>query len=479
MATQSLERKQRPALMLLCLAQFVLVLDFAIVNVALPTIKTSLDFTSGQLPWVVGAYALFFGGFLLVGGRAGDIFGRKRMFVTGLAIFAIASLAGGLATEPIVLIIARSLQGLSAAAVSPAVLALIGAGYAEGEARNHAMGVFGAVSSAGFTGGVLFGGILTQYFGWRAVMFVNVPACIALVVMAIRRIQDDRPSVRQGKIDIPGAFLVTAGMCSIIYALTVAADQGWSSTQVVWPAGIGVALLVAFVILQAKLVNPLMPLDLFRSRSVTGGNLIAFLSGGVMAISTFFFTLYMHSLGYSAIKTGLAFFPQAFIVILASLPVVRMTDKFGARPVLTGGGVFLVVGSLLLSRAPADGSFLLNILPGGLLIGIGVTVMMITTAVAATSGVEARRMGLASGVYNSFRQLGVGLCLAAGVAIASAAQTGASIDSIRAGFTVSTVLSVSIVAAALLVLPRLVPSKASQQIPAHGKEMATAAVAAE
>jgi len=453
MTTQHTSPKQNSILLLLCLAQFVLVLDFAIVNVALPSIQSNLDFTPGQLPWVVGAYALFFGGFLLVGGRAGDLFGRKRMFVAGLAVFGLASLVGGASPTPMILVASRALQGLSGAAVSPAVLALIGSNYPEGGARNKAMGVFGAVSSAGFTGGVLFGGILTEYLTWRAVMFVNVPVCLALVVVAARKIADDRVSNREAGIDILGAILVTGGMCSIIYALTIAADSGWTSSSVLRAVGLGVLMLIAFVALQAKLANPLMPLDLFKNRSVTGGNLIAFLSGGVMAISTFFFTLYMHTLGYSAIKTGLAFFPQAFIVVLASLPVVKMTDKYGARAVLIAGGILLVGGTLLMTLVSADGTFLVNILPGGLFIGAGVTVMMIATAVAATSGVESQRMGLASGVYNSFRQLGVGLCLSTGVAIAQIDDSSPSVESIQTGFMVAAILAVGIVLSSLMLPP--------------------------
>ena len=322
-----------------------------------------------------------------------------------------------------------------------------------GVARDKTRGVFGAGSCAGFAGGLLFGGILTEYLTWRAVMFVNVPVCLALVVVAARKIADDRVSNREAGIDILGAILVTGGMCSIIYALTIAADSGWTSSSVLRTVGLGVLMLVAFVALQAKLANPLMPLDLFKNRSVTGGNLIAFLSGGVMAISTFFFTLYMHTLGYSAIKTGLAFFPQAFIVVLASLPVVKMTDRYGARAVLIAGGILLVGGTLLMTLVSADGTFLVNILPGGLFIGAGVTVMMIATAVAATSGVESQRMGLASGVYNSFRQLGVGLCLSAGVAIAQIDDSSPSVDSIRTGFMVAAILAVGIVLSSLMLPP--------------------------
>ncbi|GAA3414979.1 MFS transporter [Streptosporangium vulgare] len=249
--------KKPPPLLLLCLAQFMLTLDFAIVNVALPWIRTDLSFTAGALPWVVGAYALFYGGFLLLGGRVGDIIGRKRMFVWGLAIFTIASLVGGFATGSIVLIVARALQGLSAAAVAPAVLAMIGADFPEGEPRAKAMGVFGAVSSVGFAGGVLAGGVLTEVFGWRAVMFINVPVGIAMVVRAAIRLDDDSVRTRSARIDVPGAVLVTASMCAIAYALTIASDEGWGTAGVLIPLIAGVALLAVFLFVQTRVSAPL------------------------------------------------------------------------------------------------------------------------------------------------------------------------------------------------------------------------------
>jgi EmrB/QacA subfamily drug resistance transporter len=450
---------RRPPLLLLCLAQFMLTLDFAIVNVALPWIRTDLEFSSGGLPWVVGAYALFYGGFLLLGGRIGDVVGRKRMFVWGLGIFTLASLLGGFATEPLVLIVSRALQGLSAAAVAPAVLAMIGAGYPEGKERAKAMGIFGAVSSVGFAGGVLSGGVLTEVFSWRAVMFINVPVGLLMVLRASQRLADDRQQTRAARIDIPGAVLITAGMCSLAYALTVAADEGWGSAGVLVPLVGGVVLLGIFGYVQTRVATPLVPLSIFRNRGVTGGNLVAFLSGGVMSISTFFITLYLqHVLGFSAIKTGLAFFPQALVVVLASLPVALLTAKLGARPVLTVGALFLVAGSALLAVAPADGSFVVDVLPGGMLLGVGVTVMMISTAVAATSGLTGAQMGLASGLYNSNRQLGVGLCLGVAVTIASlagAAGESLSVTGIQRAFWLSTGLSVVIAIISAVVVPKL------------------------
>ncbi|GAB1822136.1 MFS transporter [Herbidospora sp. RD11066] len=448
------QENRKPALALLCMAQFVLVLDFAIVNVALPSIQQDLGFTDSALQWVVGAYALFFGGFLLVGGRLGDIVGRKRMFVGGLAVFTAASLVGGIATEPIVLIVARALQGLSAAMVSPAVLALIAGGYPEGKERAKAMGIFGAVASAGFTGGVLFGGVLTELFGWRAVMFVNVPVGVALVLRAIRRLDADHVTTRTQKIDIPGAILVTAGMCALTYALTTATDHGWSAPNVVYPLVGAAVLLAAFFVLQTRSANPLVPLSIFKIRGVVAGDSIAFLSGGVMSISTYFLTLYMqHGLGYSAIQTGVAFFPQAVVTILAAKFVADLTGRIGPRPVLIGGAAFLTAGSAWLLTVPVNGSYWLHVLPGGVLIGLGVTVMMISTAVAATTGVDGPRMGLASGLYNSLRQLGVGLLLAIAVTAAVPSTDPQNIGSYHVAFGISTVLSVLIAIIAAAVLP--------------------------
>ncbi|GAB4085423.1 DHA2 family efflux MFS transporter permease subunit [Myceligenerans cantabricum] len=447
----------RPPLLLLCLAQFMLVLDFAIVNVAMPSVQRDLGFSTGELPWIVGAYALFFGGFLLVGGRAGDLVGRRNLFLGGLAVFTLASLVGGFATTPIVLIVARAVQGLSAAAVSPAVLALIAEGFPEGGARTKAMGIFGAVSSAGFTGGVLLGGILTQVFGWQSVMFVNVPAGIALIAVAVRKIAPDHGRRGTQRIDFLGGFLVTASMCSAIYGFTVASEQGWDNSTVQVSLPLSVVLMAVFLVLESKIANPLVPLGIFRGRSVSGGDAISFLSGGVMSVTTFFTSLYMQQvLDYSAIGAGIAFFPQAFIVVVASLPVVKLTARYGPRLTLLGGGVLLAIGSLVMTRIVSDGSFWVHILPGGLLLGLGVTVMMITTAVSATSGVPGHLMGLASGVYNSSRQMGVALCLAVAVAAAGVGGYvgGVSVESLRIGFWITLGLSVAIAVIAVVVLPR-------------------------
>ncbi|WP_133912216.1 MFS transporter [Streptomyces sp. NBC_00582] len=467
----------RPPLLLLCTAQFMLALDFAIVNVALGGMQRDLGFTDSGLQWVVGAYALFYGGFLLLGGRAGDVIGRKRLFVAGLTVFTLASLVGGLATAPFVLVAARALQGLAAAAVSPAVLALIAAGFPEGKERVKAMGVFGAVSSAGFSGGVAAGGLLTEYISWRAVMLVNLPVGIVLVVLAARKLAADHHATRSTKLDIPGAILVTSAMCAFSYGLTVASDEGWSSTPVVASLTAGTVLLLAFLFVQTRVAAPLVPLSIFRNRSLSSGNGIAFLSGGVMSVSTFFITLYLQQvLHYSAVKTGLAFFPQAFTVFLASVPVIRLTERLGARHTLTIGGLLLAAGSALLAQVTASSSYLLVVLPGGVLLGLGVTVMMITTAVAATSGVAGPQMGLASGLYNSGRQLGVGLCLAVGVAlagIADGAVRAIPIDGFQSAFWFTGALSAGIVAVSVLGLRGTAVAQAAPR-PAPATEPVTA-----
>ncbi|MFH0241910.1 MFS transporter [Streptomyces sp. HK10] len=455
----------RPPLLLLCSAQFMLALDFAIVNVALGNMQRDLGFTDSGLQWVVGAYALFFGGFLLLGGRAGDVVGRKRLFVSGLSVFTLASLVGGLATDPFVLVAARALQGLSAAAVSPAVLALIAAGFPEGKERVKAMGVFGAVSSAGFSGGVAAGGLLTEYISWRAVMLVNLPVGIVLLALAARRLVADHHTTRSARLDLPGAVLVTSAMCAFSYGLTAASDTGWGSTNVLASLAAGTVLLIVFLVVQTRVSAPLVPLSIFRNRGVSSGNGIAFLSGGVMSVSTFFITMYLQQvLGYSAVKTGLAFFPQAFVVFLASVPVVRLTGKLGARNVLIGGGLLLVAGSVLLAQVTSGSSYLLVVLPGGVLLGLGVTVMMITTAVAATSGVAGPQMGLASGLYNSSRQLGVGLCLALGVVLAGMAQGAVRaipIGGFQAAFWFTAALSAGIVAVSAIGLRHMAGAPAA------------------
>ncbi|MGE7386867.1 MFS transporter [Streptomyces sp. NPDC004126] len=467
----------RPPLLLLCAAQFMLVLDFAIVNVALGAMQRDLGFSAGGLQWVVGAYALFYGGFLLLGGRAGDVFGRKRMFVTGLAVFTLASLVGGIASEPWVLVLARAVQGFSAAAVSPAVLAMIAGGFPEGPERVKAMGVFGAVSSAGFTGGVVAGGLLTEYLTWRAVMLVNVPVGIVLVALAAKRLLADHNATRSSRLDLPGAVLVTSAMCALTYGLTAASDKGWDATPVLASLGGGAALLIAFLIVQTKVSQPLVPLSIFRNRALSAGNGIAFLSGGVMSVSTFFITMFMQQvLGYSALKASMGFFPQAFVVFLFSLPVVKLTHRLGARNVLIAGGLLLALGSGLLAQVTADSSYLLGVLPGGVLIGLGVTVMMIATAIAGTSGVTGPQMGLASGLFNSSRQLGVGLCLALGVALAGVVHGTAAaipVSGFQAAFWFTTALSAAIAAVSVLGLRRTAVASA----PAHAAGQAAPAAA--
>ncbi|MFI8293052.1 MFS transporter [Streptomyces sp. ms191] len=464
----------RPPLLLLCSAQFMLVLDFAIVNVALGAMQRDLGFTASGLQWVVGAYALFYGGFLLLGGRAGDVFGRKRMFVAGLGIFTLASLVGGIATEPWQLVLARAVQGLSAAAVSPAVLAMIAGGFPEGPERVKAMGIFGAVSSAGFTGGVVAGGLLTEYLTWRAVMLVNVPVGIVLVALAARRLTADHRATRSSKLDLPGAILVTSAMCALTYGLTMASDRGWGSTPVLSSLIGGAVLLLAFLVVQTKVSEPLVPLSIFRNRALSSGNGIAFLSGGVMSVSTFFITMYMQQvLGYSALKASMGFFPQAFVVFLASLPVVKLTHKLGARTVLIIGGVLLALGSGLLAQVTADSSYALGVLPGGVLIGLGVTVMMISTAIAGTSGVSGPQMGLASGLFNSSRQLGVGLCLALGVAVAGVVHGTVAkipVSGFQNAFWFTTAISAAIVVVSVLGLRRTAVAAAAHAAPAAGGE---------
>ncbi|MEU9860974.1 MFS transporter [Streptomyces sp. NPDC047971] len=469
----------RPPLGLLCAAQFMLVLDFAIVNVALGAMQRDLGFTASGLQWVVGAYALFYGGFLLLGGRAGDVFGRKHMFVTGLAVFTIASLVGGIANEPWILVLARAVQGLSAAAVSPAVLAMIAGGFPEGPERVKAMGVFGAVSSAGFTGGVVAGGLLTEFLTWRAVMLVNVPVGILLVALAGRRLVADK-ATGSAKLDLPGAILVTSAMCALTYGLTEASDEGWGATSVLVSLGGGAALLIAFLIVQTRVSGPLVPLSIFRNRALSAGNGIAFLSGGVMSVSTFFITMYMQQvLDYSALRASMGFFPQAFVVFLASLPVVKLTHKLGARNVLIAGGVLLAAGAALLAQVTADSSYWLGVLPGGVLIGLGVTVMMISTAIAGTSGVSGPQMGLASGLFNSSRQLGVGIGLAVGVALAGVVH-GAKVATIpvsgfQSAFWFTTGLSVAIVVVSVLGLRRtaVASAHAAPAAPSGGEKKAT------
>ena len=345
---QQFERRRWIALALLAMAQFVVVLDASIVNVALPTIGSSLSFSQDDLSWVVNAYVLTFGGFLLLGGRLADLLGRRRVFMGGLVLFALASLAGGFAESEGALIAARAVQGLGAAILSPAALSIVTTTFRDGSERNKALGVWGAVAGAGGAAGVLLGGVLTEYVGWEWVLWVNVPIGIVAAALAPSLIAESRSESTTRAFDVAGAITVTAGLSLLVYGLVEAPNAGWGSGQTIGLLAGAVALLGAFVAVELRSAAPLVPFSIFRMRTLTGANVVGILTGASLFSMFFFISLYMQNvLGYSAIKAGLSYLPLAVSIILAAGVASQLVTRVGFKPVLATGMALISAGLLL------------------------------------------------------------------------------------------------------------------------------------
>jgi EmrB/QacA subfamily drug resistance transporter len=407
------------ALALLALAQFVVVLDASIVNVALPSIGTDLKFSQDDLSWVVNGYTLFFGGFLLLGGRMADLLGRRRLFMYGLALFAVASLAGGLASSPGMLIAARAVQGLGAALLSPAALSLVTVMFSEGAERNKALGVWGAVAGSGGAAGVLLGGILTEYAGWEWVLFVNVPIGLAAAALAPRLLPESRNTGAR-HFDIAGAVSVTAGLSLLVYTLVDANDAGWLSGQTLILGAISLGLLIAFYAIERASKAPLVPFAIFRRRTITGVNIVGLLVAMALFSMFFFISLYMQQvLGYSAIKSGLSYLPLAGGIIVSAGIASSLVTKFGFKPILVTGLVLTAIGLVWFAQVDVDGTYLGDILFPSLIAAVGLGFAFVPMTIGAVSGVEPHETGLASGLINTSQQIGGALGLAILAAIAN------------------------------------------------------------
>ena len=417
---QVLERRRWFGLMLLCMAQFVVVLDASIVNVALPSIGSALDFSQANLPWVVNAYVLTFGGFLLLGGRLADLLGRRRVFMAGLILFAIASLVGGFAQSEAWLIAARAVQGLGAAILSPAALSIVTTMFRDGAERNKALGVWGAVAGSGGAAGVLLGGVLTEWAGWEWVLWVNVPIGIAAAAIAPSLIAESRSESMTRSFDFAGAFSITAGLSLLVYALVDATDAGWGSTQTIGLLALSVALIAAFVVIELRSKAPLVPFRIFRLRTLTGANVVGLLVGASLFSMFFFISLYMQQvLGYSAIKAGLSYLPLALTIIVSAGVASQLVTRVGFKPVLLAGMAFIAAGLLWFSQVSVDGGYLSDILGPSLLAAIGLGLSFVPVTIAAVAGVEEREAGLASGLINTAQQVGGALGLAVLATIAT------------------------------------------------------------
>jgi EmrB/QacA subfamily drug resistance transporter len=407
-------RAKNLALMLLAMTQFVIVIDASIVNVALPSIGAHLHFSRDSLSWVVNAYTLTFGGFLLLGGRLADLLGRRRMFMVGLVLFSLASLGGGLAQSEAWLIIARAIQGLGAAIVSPAALSIITTTFAEGAERNRALGIWGAVAGAGGAAGVLLGGILTSGLSWRWVLFVNVPIGIAAAMLAPRLLLESRADDGTKGFDVPGAVTVTAGLALLVYAVVDAVNVGWGATSTLLRLGGAAALIVAFILIELRQSHPLLPFSIFRLRTLRGADIVGLLIGMSLFSMFFFISLYLQDvLHFSPIKAGLSYLPLSVGIILSAGAASQLVTRVGFKPVLIAGLLLIAVGLLWFSRVRAPGgSYMEDVLGPSILAALGLGFSFVPVTIAAVTGTKPQEAGLASGLINTSQQIGGALGLA-------------------------------------------------------------------
>ena len=419
------------ALALLCSAYFMVILDVSIVNVALPSIQEDLHFKPDDLQWVLSAYALTFGGFLLLGGRVADVLGRRVVFMGGVALFTLASLACGLSGSEGMLIGARAVQGLGAAILSPAALSIITTTFDEGSERNKALGIWGAMGGSGAAVGVLLGGILTKALGWEWIFFVNVP--IGAFVLATTRsiVKESRAGNATRHFDALGAVLVTSSLSLLVFALTQANRVGWGSAQTIGILIASAVLLAAFLAVELRSKAPLVPLGIFtRLRTLTGANVVSFLVGGLTFAMFFMLSLYMQQvLGLSALQTGAGYLAVALTAIVAAGVAQALVTKAGVKPVLITGVTLMGLGNLWFTQVSADGSYAVDLLPGFLAIGVGLGFSFVPMSIAALAGVVPQEAGLASGLFNTSQQIGGAL----GVALFSTVATNRTSDLLAEG----------------------------------------------
>lgn len=411
-------------LILLALAQFMVVLDISIVNVALPSIQRNFHMTDASLQWIVTAYTLTFGGFLLFGGRSADLFGRRRTFLAGVVVFTLASLADGLSTSGGMLTTFRTIQGLSAAFMSPAALSIILVTYREGHERNVALSVWAAVAAGGAAVGVLVGGIFTQYLGWRWNFFINVPVGIFVITTALRILDKHESTADHNNLDLAGAVLVTGGLMTLVYALVKAPAVGWTQHTSLTFFAISIVALAAFVINESRVKHPLMPLRIFRIRNLAGADTMQlFMAAGMFSIF-FFTTLYLQEvLNYSPVKTGFSFLIIPVIIGVTATNIPRLIQRIGYRPILIVAPLIVSSGLFWLSHIPVNGTFWGNVAPGMSLLALGMGATFVSVAIAATAGVPKHEAGLASGLLNTAQQIGGSLGLAVLTGIATSSTT--------------------------------------------------------
>ena len=406
-------------------AQFIVILDVAVVYVALPAIKHDLHFSQESLQWVVTAYAILFGGTLLLGGRLADVLGRRRLFMTGVAVFTLSSLLSGLAWSEGSLIVSRALQGLGGALLVPAALSIVVTTFREGHERNVALGVWGAASGIGGAVGVLLGGVLTSYLSWSWIFFVNLPVGAVVLALTPWLLTESRAALRHRHFDLPGAMSITGGLMVLVYAITRAGRHGWNNGVTVGLLATSAALIAAFVAVEARSTAPLLPLRIFRLRTLTAANAITLVNGATVTAMFFLLTLYLQQvLRYSAVETGVGFVAIGITMVVVSNTAQALTTRFGVRPVLSAG-LLLTAGSAgLFAQLPADGHYFWNVFPGLLLGGVGLALCFIPVTIASMTGVRPADAGVASGLLNTNRQIGGAIGLATVITVAAGATAG-------------------------------------------------------
>jgi EmrB/QacA subfamily drug resistance transporter len=413
------ERTKWFALALLCVTQFVVVLDIAIVNVALPSIQTDLHFSQENLQWVISAYALVFGGFLLLGGRLADILGRKRVFMTGLVIFTVGSLLCGLAWSEASLIASRALQGLGAATITPAALSILTTTFKEGRERNIALGAWGAVGGFGAAAGVLLGGIITDLLSWEWIFFVNVPVGVAAFVISPFLLSESKDAHGQSH-DIPGAVLVTSGLSFLVLAITQGYGWGWGSARTIGVFAASAVLLAAFAIWEQRQRDPLVPFSIFRLQTLTAANVAGFIMGTALFSMFLMLTLYMQDvLGFSPLKTGVGYLAVAGTAVIWANVAAAAVNRIGVKPNLILGMGLLTAGLLYFTQVSVDGTYWADLFPGFLILGVAIPFAFVPITIAALAGTKPQEAGLASGLINTSQQIGgaVGIAILSTIAV--------------------------------------------------------------
>jgi EmrB/QacA subfamily drug resistance transporter len=423
-AAESADRRRWLALAVIVTAQFMVVLDVAIVNVALPSIKTDLHFSQESLQWVITAYSIFFGGVLLLGGRLADLLGRRRLFVAGLLLFTVSSLLDGFAWSEGSLIAFRSLQGLGAALLSPAALSILTTTFREGRERNLALGIWGAVSGSGAAAGVLLGGALTSGLNWSWIFFINVPVGALVVGLTPWLLRESRAELSHRQFDVAGAGSITAGLMLLVYAMTRATQHGWGTAESIGLLVGSAVLIAAFFAIELRSKAPLLPLRIFRLRTLSASNVSGLLMGGAVFSQFFLLTLYMQEvLHYSALKTGVAYVGLTLTVIVVSTLAQALVTRIGVRRVLPVGLLLSTVALVLFARLPVHGHYFVDLFPAFLISGLGLALAFVPMSIGALTGVRQSDAGIASGLINTNQQIGGAIGVAAAATIATTFTT--------------------------------------------------------